>query len=901
MISVFASLNISAQYMTVHGIVQDTTQQKPLKNAVAMTIRLSDSLLTSFARTDDKGFFKLDSVPIDTYQVIVSHPLFGDQTFILLGSKDNNTFDLQKIILPPKTIMLNEVTIVGYSDPVYYKGDTLVYTADSFKVKKNAVVEDLLKKLPGIKVDANGKITSQGKEVDQVLVDGDEFFGTDPTVATKNLAASSVETVQLYDKKNEDASTSDDKETLKVMDLKLKDDAKKGYFGKVSGASDFKNYYEGELLGNYFKGKQKISLFTLATNTPKSRFDWNEMWKYNIDDGVSREYTDDGMMMTSWNDDGADGIPRTMKSGFYYTDKWSKKTKVTLNYTYANALLDAHSETSSQYFLPDTSYKSKQILSTHKFGEKHSPNLTIVQTLDSLTELEVSSKLKYNMGSQYSFEYDTLSTNSDSVTRKTSVTPSTSTINYDWTNSAKLTRTFKRKDRKLVAYYSLGLVNVDTKGNLRSTDSSLPINVDQKKTFTSDRQTHNASITYTEPFTKKIKMDLSYDVSLSKGRQDRETKDLGNGSYNEKNDTLSNRFSTTRTINRFGTKLTYEVKKYSLAIGARVRQVYASNHNLESDSTLSQTVNNVLPYLTYRYKFSDNRQFTLRYTRSSNQPDLNQLQPVPDNSNPNYIVKGNPNLLPTYSHNINLDFYTWALISGRNLWSSIGFTTTEHGFSNNISYDSVGKTTSTPLNTEGNYNASGYMGMGFPILDKLIEFEPNLNFNYSNNINFINSQKNTTKSFIPNGEMDIQIQTDTIEMHIGGGINYNSSSSTLNTKSNQSYYSTFYNASVDFTFPGKFRIETDAKYTKTYGREATYNINYLIWNASLGKTFLKNENLIVSVLATDLLNQNINTNRSVDDNVISDVKTHVVGRYFLCKVQFKFNSNKKKGGENEGE
>ncbi|CAN5396387.1 outer membrane beta-barrel protein [soil metagenome] len=750
--------------------------------------------------------------------------------------------------------------------------------------------------MPGIKVDANGKIYSQGKAVDQVLVDGDEFFGTDPTTATKNLAASSVESIQVYDKKNEDGSTNDDKETLKIMDLKLKDDAKKGYFGKVSGASDFKDYYEGDFLANKFKGKQKISLYALATNTPKSRFDWNEMWKYNIDDGQTREYTDDGMMM-SWNNDDGGGIPRTLKTGFYYTDKLSRKTKVTLNYSYANALQDANSETTSQYFLADTSYKSKQILNTHKIGEKHSPNLTIIQTIDSLTELELSSRLKYNIGSSFSTEFDTLSTNSDSITRTTSVNPSNSTTNYDWTNSAKLTHNFKKKERKLVVNYSLGMVNSETKGLLKSNDSSLPNNTDQKKTTDSDRQTHNASIIYTEPFTKKIKMELSYDMNYSKGKQIKKTLDYFNGDYNAENATYSNSFESLRSINRVGTKFTYEVKKYTFSVGAKVRQVYASNHNLESDSVLSQTVNNILPYSTLRYKFSDNKQLTLRYTTNSSQPDLNQLQPVPDNSNPNYIIRGNPNLLPTYAHSFNLDFYSWDLLSSRNFWSSIGYTTTQHSFANDISYNSVGITTSSTLNTDGNYNAYGYMGMGFPILEKLIEFQPNIDLQYSNYNSFVNSQKNTTKNLSPNFGLDVQIETDTIEIHVNGGINYNSTSTTLNTNSDQSYYSTNYGGSVEFTFPGKFRIESDAKYTRTYGREDAYNIDYLIWNASLSKTFLKSENLILSVSANDLLNQNINTYRSTQDNVTSDVKQNVIGRYFLFKIQFKFNSNKEKDDE----
>ena len=198
-LALFISLssNIYAQQMSFVGTVQDTSGQKPLNHAVVMAVRFADSVLTGFTRSDKNGLFKLDSIPADTYQVVISHPLFGDKDFIILGNADNRFIDLKNITLPPKSYLLTEVTILGYADPVYYKGDTLVYTADSFKVKNNAVVEDLLKKLPGIKVDKDGKIYSQGKAVDQVLVDGDEFFGSDPTIATKNLNANSVENVLI--------------------------------------------------------------------------------------------------------------------------------------------------------------------------------------------------------------------------------------------------------------------------------------------------------------------------------------------------------------------------------------------------------------------------------------------------------------------------------------------------------------------------------------------------------------------------------------------------------------------------------------------------------------------------------------------------------------------------------
>ena len=334
LLSFFILLSITtyAQKLSVAGNLQDTVAKSPLSNAIIMAIKLSDSTLINFTRSDINGFFKLKELPIDTYQVVITHPKFADQGYFIFGNAKNLDYDFGKIILQSKTLGLEEVTIFAFRDPIYYKGDTLIYTADSFKVKANATVEDLLKKLPGLKVDKDGKITSQGKAVDKVLVDGDEFFGGDPTVATKNLNANAIESVQVYDKKTDDQSNSTTgEETQKILNLKLKDDAKKGYFGKISGASDFQKFYESELLANYFKKKLKISVFGLGSNTPRSSFGWGDMYKYGLNNEMGREDGEDGEMNFNYSNNSIQGIPQTIKTGIYYTDKISKNTK--LNFT----------------------------------------------------------------------------------------------------------------------------------------------------------------------------------------------------------------------------------------------------------------------------------------------------------------------------------------------------------------------------------------------------------------------------------------------------------------------------------------------------------------------------------------------------------------------------------------
>ncbi|HLC83164.1 MAG TPA: carboxypeptidase-like regulatory domain-containing protein, partial [Bacteroidia bacterium] len=419
-----------SQKMSISGNVQDTTLKVPMKNVVAMVVRIKDSVLIAHTRTNDKGFFTFTNLEIDTVQVIVSDSKFSEQSYYVFGSAASHEFDFGKIILPPKSQQLGEVIIYAYKDPVYYKGDTLIYTADSFKVKPNATVEDLLRKLPGIKVDAQGKITSQGKDISQVLVDGDEFFGSDPTVATKNLAAKGVESVQVYEKKNENAGDGEE-ETTQVMNLKLKEDAKKGYFGKVSGASDFQNFYEGELLANKFKKSLKVSVFALASNTPRSSFGWGDMYKFGLEND-NFQSNEDGDMFWYYKGNENKGVPQTLKSGFYYTDKIGKKTKLGLNYTYTNNQLDAVGATRSQYFLSDsTGYITDNSSRNIQKTEGHAINFKITQTLDSLTELEFEPKIKLNSTKQDNFSITNFLTDEDTLTRQTNVRNTNKAEGYD--------------------------------------------------------------------------------------------------------------------------------------------------------------------------------------------------------------------------------------------------------------------------------------------------------------------------------------------------------------------------------------------------------------------------------------------------------------------------------------
>lgn len=897
----FSAVSSYSQKLNFSGNVQDTSAKAPLPNAIVMAIKLTDSTLIDFTRTDINGYFKLKPLPIDTYQVIISHPKFADMGYFVFGDKKNLEYDFGKIILQPKNVSLDEVTIFAFKDPIYYKGDTLIYTADSFKTKANATVEDLLKKLPGLKVDKNGKITSQGKAVDKVLVDGDEFFGGDPTVATKNLNASSIESVQVYEKKSDDvANSSTGEETQKILNLKLKDEAKKGYFGKISGASDFQKFYEGEGLANYFKKKLKISVFGLASNTPNSSFGWGDVYKYGLNNEFDQGQNENGDNYMSYSNTQTQGIPQTIKTGIYYTDKLSKNTKLNFNYSYNNSQVNAKTSTNSQYFLTDTNYTSSNVSKSIQKNDAHAINIGIEQRIDSLTDFTINSKIKL-LGSNAISTNETDFLRSDNVkTRNTSIYNTTNSSGYDVANNLKLLKKFKKKDRLLTITYGNTFSENNGDGILKTdnyfyTNSSQAFNtVNQKKQSLNLNQSHIAGVSFIEPITKKIKIEASYDFMYYNSKQDKKALNNIGGEYTLLDSTLTNNFVNTKQINRAGLKFIYEVKKMRFTIGTKARNVFVNNNNIFKNQRVTQNFNNVLPFSTLRYKFSDNKVISINYTTSSINPTISQLQPVRDNTNPNFINIGNPNLLPTFTHGLGLNYNSWKSISGKYTWMGFNYNYTNNDIMSSTSYDSIGRTVSKAVNVNGNYNFNGFIGSSIPFFSKKIEVGPNANANYSSHKTFINNLENTTKSLQSNIGMDLRLNLEKFNAGITGYYEYNYSSSTLNSLSNKPYSSQGLSGNVSAKLPKNFLLTSDANYTINSKRSNGYNINFLVWNASFSKTFFKKENFILGFYAYDILNQNISVSRSTNSNVITDTKTNIISRYFLLKATFKFNSNKTK-------
>jgi hypothetical protein len=887
-----------SQKMNIAGNVHDTLVDQPLTNALATLIRIKDSVLVDFQRTGKDGNFAFKDIELDTLQLLISHPKFGEREYYFFGRPDNATFELKRIFLPQKSEQIDEITIFAYKDPIYYKGDTLVYVADSFATKPNAVVEDLLKKLPGISVDQNGKIKSQGKEISQVLVDGDEFFGADPTMATRNLAAKGVESVQVYEKKREDATEGD--EMIQVMDLKMKDEAKKGYFGKASFANDFRKFYEGEILANKFNKKQKISVYLLTSNTMKSSLNWSDAYKFGIDNDEGFSFNSE---TDNWESDGSSnrgvGIPTTFKTGVYYVDQVSKKLKISANYANSFNALETVENNRSQYFLSDTTYFSKQEKVNRSENELHEMNLSIKYDIDSLTTLEIAPKLKINKASTNNQDQTDFLAEDNVLTRQTNVRNTNEAEGMNFKTKVSLTRKFKKEKRELKIKNNFVYDKNTSEGmlNTKNTNFGNPFlsdTTDQKKNVNATIISNIFSTTYVEPLSKKIRLELEYEIFNTENDQERKTFNAINGEYNDLDSTYSNIFKTKKMQNRFGTSLIYEHKKHFLVTGIYVRNVQIENINEISSNIINQNINSVLPRVRYRFKISQNTRFQFGYNTSSKQPSINQLQPVNDNSNPNRVVLGNPDLLPNYRHNANISFNTYKPISGTYIGFGLYSNLTQNDFSTSVFYDAEGRSITQSINTNGNNSSNLYFWGGLPIYKQVLKIESSLDIGYYQNKNFINNQANTTLSRYSRAGLGLNLDKDSLEISIGADLSYTLPSSKINSAQNKAYFTQTYNANFKWTLPFKFGIESDASYVINSKRTEGYNINYVIWNASATRSFGKLDSWILAITVNDILNQNINTDRNISPVVTTDSKTNIIARYFMVKLTFLFNSTKTK-------
>jgi len=909
---------VFAQTTSLKGSVVDNSDNKNLQNTVISLMRASDSVLVKFARADKSGNFSISNIKEGQYIVMITHPYLGDY-FDKMEVKPNVVNDLGTINMIPKSKLLAEV-IIKSGSPIRIKGDTTVYTADSFKVREGANVEELLRRLPGIQVDKDGKITAMGEKVTKVLVDGEEFFGSDPGIATKNLRADIVKEVEVFDKKSDQAEFTgiDDGVKDKTINLKLKEDKKKGYFGKIEAGGGLPDKYNNSIMLNAFKGKRKIAGYGIMSNTGQTNLDWEDANNYGGGiEGLESGISDDGGVYMMWNGGdgdnnywgGRNGIPTNWNGGLHYSDKFNNnKQSINGGYKFSKVNSPGVTTTFSKTFLPDTSWSTNTISDNYSSIIKHGFNFTMETTIDSMNTLKWTTRANENKTLTRSKYYsEALADNGDSINNSRRKN-NNDAINDAVTSSLLWKHKFKKISRTLSINADFNWNRSDNEGYQYSLNNYFRGGVidrrdtiDQQYLRNNEGKSVTTKIAYTEPLMKDVYLELSYAFNLYANSSERITnEDDGSGKYEERLDTLSNSFEFNRMVNTPGLNFRVNKKKFNYSFGSSLAFSHFVQNDLTNNRERNYNYTNFFPRANFTYKLKPSENLRFNYNGTTNAPTLDQLQPIAVNTDPLNIYIGNPNLDQSFRHAFNINYSSWNALKERNIWGGLNFNMTQNAFTQLSYIDSVGRRIYQTVNVDGIYNLNFYgdYGLKLPGTKWRLGFGPNLNMN--RNIDFLLDQQ--TKSTVKNitnvtaygVRLNIsQYVQDKYNFHIGPNFSYNKSKASVNTSANAEYWQINGWAQGNVTLPYKFEISSDLNYQfrQKDPRFPTKN-SFTTWNASVIKRVMKNE-LELKFGVYDILNQNRGYNRNFNSYSFTETYYNTLKRFWLFSVTWNISKNGK--------
>jgi len=904
------SFSVFAQKANVSGILTDGNEKTPVYNSVVALLIPKDSILYRFTRTDKKGNFDLKNVKAGNYIVMTSHRQYADYLEDITVSETAK--NLGTIALVSKINALKEIIIKTGS--IRIKGDTTSYRASDFVVGANANVEELLKKLPGIQVDKNGVIKAMGETVQKVLVDGEEFFGDDPGMAVKNLRADAIKEVQVFDKKSDQAEFTgiDDGETKKTINLKLKEDKKKGYFGKIDGANEpftgSDSRYNTNLMFSSFKGKRKISAFLLNGNTGQDGLSWQDNDRFGGGaSNVSMNMDDDGNVDYEWtggnNDeepyvDTQNGFIKNTNAGLQYSNKWNDKQTLNLTPNYNKQIYTNNNNRKTQTQVGETQLTENTSKVSHVDRSNFKLNAIYDVKLDSLNSLRITAKTNFYTTESDEFTSGNTTGDDGSLKNKQVKTFTTDSDKTSLSASILFKHKFAKPRRTFSVNASGSTLSSDANNFLKSFNESYKdgaldsrVDLDQNKIDEKTNQNLTVNATYTEPIGKKYAMQFGYQVTQNKGESDYLTYNYSDltGNYDELVNSLSNQFDQTIITNKPNIKLSYNSKKINYNFGGGIGFTSFDLEDQTLNKEYKRNYTNFFPSANFTYKYKSNSNLRINYQGATKQPTLNQLQPLRDNQDFFNQTLGNPDLKQSFTNSFNLFNSTYSILTESHFYQSLSYRTT----SNLISYSRVidpesALTISKPINTNGNYSINLYIGYGFKLkkLDLQVSVNPNINYNKS--VNSINLVTNDSK--ILNSGFSVYLNKSKAKKYdISLSNNFsNSRNATSQNDEIKSFNTNNLALDIGVYYKEKWKLSTDYNLsTRQKTVDFQDNLTNQLWNARLQRTF-KNDEFTAYIMVRDILNQNIGIRRYAYDNSITEEQNDRLKRYAMIGFTWNF-------------
>ena len=893
---IFSVISILAQHSIQSNVFNE-------KNGLALefsTVRLLNAKDSSFVqgtRTNGTGTFIIPKVKPGSYIVAIS----------MLGYKDyfqNVTVDKKDVIM--KNIQMTEtahalgiVEVTGAAAQMVVKGDTTEYNATAFKTAQNAVVEDLLKKLPGVEVSSEGKITVNGQEIKKIRIDGKKFFGDDIEMATKNIPADMIDKIQVHDQKSDMAQLTgfEDNDTERIINLTTKANRKHGIFGNITGGAgeDINNNlrYDGNAFINIMDGEAQTAITAGGNNTNTSR------------SGRGRA----GMGGP------AGGITETQNFGVNNNTSVNSKLKLGGDASLNHSDNYSTTETNKQTYVLDALPNTNSSKSTSNIGN-YSANLRLEAEWkpDTLNTIILQPTIGYNRSftdSNSSFNYLTGVDTTSIGSARGHGNGSSINANMNVILSHKFT---SKRGRALTANISTGLSQNNNESWNISNKTSLgtPTNVNQYTTNSSNQFNANLRVSYIEPLWN-VRNLLETAVSVGTTGNDAEKNQynrndttgnyfVGNTAY-----TLDNNYSNTFK-NRFYRETMelnyrYVAKNYNLMLGIKADPSQTSYNRLYANGTSRDTtygVFNFAPTGRFQYNFLKRKFIRIDYRGQTNQPSLSQMQPVKNNSNLMNEIVGNPNLNPEFNHNFRMFYSAFNDSTFSSFNAMINAQVTKDALIANSIYDSTGKQYSQTVNSNiAPVSIFGNIMFNTPVIPKRLQFNTNTSLGYDRrygyskrNVSTINTDLlligdlSNTRKYTANEALSLTFTTDALEIGSRGSVRYSNTYNNLSNATSQTYDWTIA-GNVVVHLPYNINIASDMNYTTLQGY-SNFDKNQLIWNASIDKSFFNNKG-VLALKMFDILHQQLNIRQTIGDNYISYSKFNTLTSYFMLSFSYKIN------------